>query len=56
MQTTASKLIAYRNELREGGVDTIVIDEMVRDAGQHLLSTYGLDVPEDEAAVAGTTG
>jgi hypothetical protein len=56
VQTTASKLIAYRNELREGGVDTIVVDEMVRDAGQYLLTTYGLDVPEDEAAVAGARG
>ncbi|WP_406420891.1 hypothetical protein [Streptomyces sp. NBC_00842] len=42
MITTAQKLLAYREELRAGGMSPDLIDDLVRDAAQTLVMHNGL--------------
>ncbi|MFD9107156.1 hypothetical protein [Streptomyces bottropensis] len=42
MATTAHRLIAYRLELREAGLDHDLVNDMVRDAAKTLVMNEGL--------------
>jgi hypothetical protein len=42
--TTAQKLIAYRKELIQGGLDPDVVRDIVKDAAQTLVINEGLKV------------
>jgi hypothetical protein len=48
METTASRLIAYRRELVAGDINPMVADEMVRDLARHFVETRGLVVLNDD--------
>lgn len=42
MATTAQKLIAYRLELRDAGLDHDLVNDLVKDAAQTLVMNEGL--------------
>lgn len=50
MVTTAQQLIAYRNELIDGGLHPSYADEIIKDAAQTLVMNHGLRVtlPTDQ--------
>lgn len=45
--TTAAALVAYRNELAEGGVSADLADAMMQEAGRLIISESGLGVHND---------
>lgn len=46
MATTASILLAYRKELKDGGTPAELVDDLVRDAARALVESEGLVVQE----------
>ncbi|WP_274031478.1 hypothetical protein [Streptomyces sp. MMBL 11-1] len=44
MSTTAQKVIAFRQELLEGGLPHDLVDDLVKDATSTLVMNAGLDV------------
>jgi hypothetical protein len=49
-QTTAQQLIAYRRELRAGGLDADLANDLVRDAAQTIVLHHGLQTAPDPAS------
>lgn len=55
MATTAQRLLAYRKELRDGGLDTDLVNDLVKDAAHEMLTVEGLRVPASNPAIIGTS-
>jgi hypothetical protein len=58
-QTTAQQLVAYRAELRAGGLDSELANDLVRDAAQTIVLQHGLQtapIPVSEIQFPGPSG